>query len=232
MVYKRSDRTEERKDEKRKLIFETAAQIFAENGYHQTSVKDITEKAGISVGTFYLYFKNKEDLFEKLYDETAQMSSDISKYAIYEKKSETVAERFSRAVTASFWTFQKYKDLARIMLIEAVGLNPQFEKKYAELMQRSYKEMEIVLTELKKKGLVDIPDAKVAAVAFEGSCMTYITYWLRTDDKSDLNAHAYSLIIFILQALKVNFKDEDVKRYIKDILEELENKKDRFMKFR
>lgn len=41
MVYRKSDKTEIRKDEKRKLIFETAAKVFAEKGYHQTSVKDI-----------------------------------------------------------------------------------------------------------------------------------------------------------------------------------------------
>lgn len=231
MAYKRSDKTEERKDEKRRQIFKTAAEVFAGNGYHRTSVKDITDKAGISVGTFYLYFKNKEDLFEKLYDEMAQLTDDISKYAVYEKKTCSVAERFCRSVAASTWVFQKYRELARIMLIEAVGLNPQFEKKYAEIIQKSYVDMDNVLSDLKIKGYVDVPDTRTAAVAFQGSCMTLIAYWLRTDDGSDLNTFAYPLSVFMLQALKVSFVPEEIEGYIQGIIDELENEKDKFNDF-
>src|SRR6266545_604767 len=44
-------------------ILQAAGAIFAEFGYAQASMRSIAEKAGISVGGLYLYFKNKEDLY-------------------------------------------------------------------------------------------------------------------------------------------------------------------------
>lgn len=46
-----------------KIIVDTAIQVFYEKGYHSTTIKDITDEAGIAAGTFYLYFKNKYVLY-------------------------------------------------------------------------------------------------------------------------------------------------------------------------
>lgn len=230
MVYKKSDKTEIRKDEKRKLIFETAAKVFAERGYHQTSVKNITDTAQISVGTFYLYFKNKEDLFEKLYDEMEQIINKVNNYAI-EMKAESAGERFSHVVAASIWTYQRYRELAKILLIEAVGLSPRFEEKYASIMIKSCQTMEVTLQRLKDKGLVDVPDVKVAAIAHEGAFNHAITYWLRVNDKADLKVYTYPLTVFSLQALKINFSHEDIERSIEKIFQQLDKSANEFMQF-
>jgi AcrR family transcriptional regulator len=46
------------------LIVNTAIEVFYEKGYHSTTIKDITNKADIAAGTFYLYFKNKLILYK------------------------------------------------------------------------------------------------------------------------------------------------------------------------
>lgn len=228
MVYRRSDKTELRKDEKKKLIFEIAAKVFAAKGYHQTSVKDITDAAQISVGTFYLYFKNKEDLFEKLYDEMEQTINNAQSYAL-RKETKTPAERFVNAVAASIWTYQKYRELAKILLIEASGLNRRFEEKYAELMVKSCSSMEAVLKHLKGLGIIDVPDVKVAAVAYEGSFNYAITYWLRTEAKENLEIFAYPLTVYSLQALKIDFNKEYIKKSIEEMFRELDKEGNKFM---
>jgi AcrR family transcriptional regulator len=53
---------EERKNE----LLDTAQQLFFIKGYNQTSVEAIINQAGVSKGTFYYYFKSKEDLLDKL----------------------------------------------------------------------------------------------------------------------------------------------------------------------
>lgn len=231
MVYKKSDKTEIRKDEKRKLIFETAAKVFAEKGYHETSVKDITDTAQISVGAFYLYFKNKEDLFEKLYDEMEQIINSIKAYA-FEKQIKAPSERFANVEAASIWTYQKCRELAKILLIEAVGLNLRFEKKYSDIMVRSCNSMEATLKHLKDVGIVDVPDTKVAAIAHEGAFNHVITYWLRTDDKVDLKSYTYPLTVFSLQALKISFSRDDIEKSIKEMFEELDNAEVELLQFR
>lgn len=220
-MYRKTERTEDRKDEKRKLIFKTAAKVFAQKGYQATAVKDITDDAGISVGTFYLYFRNKEDLFEKLYEEMAEKVSAINAYAIYSgDKVRSVEEQFSRAVASSIWAYLRYRDMAKIMLVEAIGLNPRFNQKCAEVRGKSAENMQMILSLLKDRGYVDIPDLKVAALAYEGS-FNVVNYMLHSDNVQELRECVYPLAIFQLQALKVDFSHTNVKRHIDELFEEL-----------
>ncbi|MDH7554398.1 MAG: TetR/AcrR family transcriptional regulator [Spirochaetota bacterium] len=54
--------------DKRQQILEVAKELFATKGYSATGIREIAEKAGLSLGNFYNYFKNKEDLFKSLLD--------------------------------------------------------------------------------------------------------------------------------------------------------------------
>jgi AcrR family transcriptional regulator len=48
-----------------------ALEVFAERGYATTRIEDIVARAGVSHGTFYLYYPNKSAVLEALIDETA-----------------------------------------------------------------------------------------------------------------------------------------------------------------
>jgi AcrR family transcriptional regulator len=50
----------------RRRLLEAAESVFAEQGYHEASIVKITERAGIGLGTFYLYFDSKQSIFEAL----------------------------------------------------------------------------------------------------------------------------------------------------------------------
>jgi AcrR family transcriptional regulator len=50
---------EDPKGRKRLRILETAAELFAKDGYRKTNIDDIARASGIAKGTVYLYFKNK-----------------------------------------------------------------------------------------------------------------------------------------------------------------------------
>ncbi|SIH57316.1 Transcriptional regulator (TetR/AcrR family) [Mycobacteroides abscessus subsp. abscessus] len=45
--------------ERQRALTEAAALEFAEKGYHKASITDITQRAGVGRGTFYLYFDTK-----------------------------------------------------------------------------------------------------------------------------------------------------------------------------
>ena len=51
---------------KKNALFQTAYDLFTEKGFAKTTISDIVEHAGLAKGTFYLYFKDKYDLREKL----------------------------------------------------------------------------------------------------------------------------------------------------------------------
>lgn len=71
------------KQARRAGIIEAATTVFAGHGYKGASVDDIAEAAGVSKGTVYGYFHNKEDLF----------------YASFEAFQAQVAEQFMTALT-------------------------------------------------------------------------------------------------------------------------------------
>lgn len=82
MCPRTSQQFETIRQEKTKLILDTALELFAEKGYHITSISDITKKAGISKGLIYNYFDSKEAVLRSIiqvgYD-TAYNNLDINR---------------------------------------------------------------------------------------------------------------------------------------------------------
>ena len=63
---------------KRQQIIEGARRVFIEMGFDAASMNDITRAAGVSKGTIYVYFANKEELFEALIeDERHRIFNDL-----------------------------------------------------------------------------------------------------------------------------------------------------------
>lgn len=59
---------------RRTELYEGAKALFAEKGFKDTAVADIAKRAGVSVGTFYLYFTSKDSLFLEIFkDENEKM---------------------------------------------------------------------------------------------------------------------------------------------------------------
>jgi len=54
------------RQEKIEIIMEASLELFAESGYHSTSISQIAKKAGISKGLIYNYFESKKDLLDGL----------------------------------------------------------------------------------------------------------------------------------------------------------------------
>ena len=57
---------EVKKKEKKNALFQNAFDLFTDKGFAKTTIADIAERAGLAKGTFYLYFKDKYDLRDKL----------------------------------------------------------------------------------------------------------------------------------------------------------------------
>ncbi len=60
---------EEIRDQKKKLIMDTAMHLFASEGFYKTSISEIARKAGISKGLMYNYFESKDDLLLRIVTE-------------------------------------------------------------------------------------------------------------------------------------------------------------------
>src|SRR5450830_597844 len=57
-------RWERRKDARPQELLAAALDLFVERGFASTRLEDVARRAGVSKGTLYLYFANKEELFK------------------------------------------------------------------------------------------------------------------------------------------------------------------------
>ncbi|GAA0076981.1 TetR/AcrR family transcriptional regulator [Clostridium sp. CTA-5] len=56
-------RVTKEREERRNELIDTAEELFKTIGYNKTAVSDIVKKISVAQGTFYYYFKSKEDIF-------------------------------------------------------------------------------------------------------------------------------------------------------------------------
>src|SRR4051812_30800900 len=61
-------RAARQRENRRAALLQVAREIFAQKGYHRTSIDDLIEAAGVARGTFYLYFESKRAIFDELLD--------------------------------------------------------------------------------------------------------------------------------------------------------------------
>lgn len=60
-----------KKQQKKDSLMQSAYDLFTTAGFTKTTIRDITHKAGVAKGTFYLYFKDKADIREAVIKSTA-----------------------------------------------------------------------------------------------------------------------------------------------------------------
>ena len=57
-------RWERRKDARPQELLAAGLDLFVERGFASTRLEDVAKRAGVSKGTLYLYFENKQELFK------------------------------------------------------------------------------------------------------------------------------------------------------------------------
>jgi AcrR family transcriptional regulator len=66
-VDRREQRRLQHQDLSRGLLLDAAEEVFGRKGYHDTTLKEVAELAGFSVGSVYTFFENKDDLFRQIF---------------------------------------------------------------------------------------------------------------------------------------------------------------------
>ncbi len=110
-----------RDTEKPAQIIDAAFSVFGEIGYEATRVSHIAQRAGISTGTIYTYFKDKKDLFRA----TAQDRWDrfLGQIAALADSPESALVRLHSLVRIGFSSLKTALPLLRGMLFESNQMN-------------------------------------------------------------------------------------------------------------
>lgn len=120
----------------RRHLFDAAVEIVGELGYAETSIVNITQRAGVGQGTFYNYFETRQDLLDQLLPAISQELMNHVRDAVRQARTPVARER--ARLTAFFSFLEKAPHLFKI-LDEGPVHAPEGFRKHLELQTESYR---------------------------------------------------------------------------------------------
>jgi AcrR family transcriptional regulator len=157
------------KAERRQQILHNAREVFAKHGYHAAKIDDIVAAAGVARGTFYLYFEDKRAIFEEIVDNTfARLGSAIVRVDT-EHPNRSVEDQIRENIGAIIHTLLEDPATTKILLSDAVGLDPAFDRKLISFYEGIGKLLESSLADGQERGIVAPGDIRMYAIMSLGA---------------------------------------------------------------
>ena len=113
-----SDETLSKGELTRLAIEDAAIELFMEQGYHATSMRQIAERANLALGGIYNHFKSKEELFEAIIVDKHPYKRVLP--LVLEVQGETTEEFFRNAIQIVLKEMSKEPYYLKLMMIEFV----------------------------------------------------------------------------------------------------------------
>jgi AcrR family transcriptional regulator len=179
----------------RARLLEAAEQVFADLGYHDSSIVKITEAAGVAMGTFYLYFASKRDVFDELVRDLNRRVRHAMSEASSQGKTRLEAELLGFG--AYFRFTAEHRALYRIIR-QAEFVSPEMLRYHYDRLSEGYVE---ALREAIAKGEVGAIDPEVTAWALMGMGELIGMRWILWDEGRELPAKVVDEIGRIVRAV-------------------------------
>jgi len=168
---------------KRQEIIKQAIRVFGQKGYHQTKIIDITSSLKISTGTFYLYFKNKGDLFIEVIDDVFR--NIVGEAAIAIKGENDFFERLKIRGRVFYKNYTKYSEILNQLRAEMASEEQwpaeKIQKIYHGLTRPVIREIEVAV----KEGIIREVDPDLLAYAMTG-LIEIMSFRISLDNKYNL----------------------------------------------
>jgi AcrR family transcriptional regulator len=157
-----------RGEQTRQALLAAASRLFAEDGYHRTSVPDIVRAAGVGHGTFYEYFGSRRAILLELTRQAADTGSRLPRL-----KSTNLADRIRAEI---FWYLSDHVEHLELVKVWHDAAN--FDPEIAETRQREReRRMARVRKGLAAAGTRTDIDPAVAAAALTAMLEEFAHRW-------------------------------------------------------
>lgn len=166
-------RLDRRVQRTRKMLRESLMSLILEETYDEISIQDITNKANLGRATFYLHFKDKDELLLEVMD---QLMEDILEQVPQLSEAQWQLED-TKAIIKLFDFAAEHYDLYRIMIISSGGITAarQLRESIASRIKGS------IQAEIDQLGAEPLLPAAFIANHFTGSLLATIYWWLDHD---------------------------------------------------
>ncbi|MFW5713582.1 MAG: TetR/AcrR family transcriptional regulator [Brevefilum sp.] len=166
-------RMDRRVQRTRKLLQEALMALILEEGYDAISIQDITDKANLGRATFYLHFKDKDELLLEVMDQfLADFLDQVPQFSQTQWRLED-----PKAIIKLFDFAADHYDLYRILIIGSGGITAsrQLHQTIAENIEAC------IQKEIEEQGAHPIVPPEFIANYFAGSLLATIYWWLDSD---------------------------------------------------
>ncbi|RWG28203.1 MAG: TetR/AcrR family transcriptional regulator, partial [Mesorhizobium sp.] len=156
---------------KRAQIIEGARRVFIHKGFEAASMNDITREAGVSKGTIYVYFANKEELFEALIEEErGTIFKNMYEVLDHFDDLRKTLVKFGMVLSAKITSAKVIQ--AQRTVVGASDRIPELGARFYERgPKRGHDKVMIFLNEAVERGLLKIDDVDLAAYQFTELCL-------------------------------------------------------------
>lgn len=175
MVYRTTPKMLKRKQAHRERLLKTAIGLFGKRGYHATTVPMIVNASGSSTGSFYLHFKNKEDVFAaalKAFGDRVALEINAAIAAAGGngvKQMRAAVERFVILLAEN-------PHEARVLIVESSGLGRELERVRRKLVDSHARSVADAIASVGT--LPPSSDPELIAHCWVGSVYESVYHWL------------------------------------------------------
>jgi len=163
----------EKKRDKKERLLKAGAELFAQKGYHSATIEEITRRADVAKGTFYLYFKDKKELMNsilkwlsKRHEESAQKLNSIK----------CPRERIRKYIENEIRFYEENASFARLNINVLGMVDPSFPDWYMNIQKRHVSFLKNAVEEGCRKGIFAVKDTFRAAVFLRGAIFMFLVY--------------------------------------------------------
>ncbi len=175
MVYRQTPRVLKRKQARRRKLLARAIRLFGRKGYHATTVPMIVRASGMATGTFYLYFRDKEDVFAAALVELGERISAAINQAMAAAAPD-VLSHMQTAVKTLVRFLADHPQEARILIVESSGLGKRLEAVRRRIVESHTRSVEMALAAVAHR--LPPMERSVVARCWVGAVYEAVFCWL------------------------------------------------------
>jgi AcrR family transcriptional regulator len=191
------------KASRRTDILSAAKQVFAERGYHATTIADIARQAGLSYGSIYWYYESKEALFHELMSaEAAALREHINEAVLATPGDGSPAAPFEAAVRATLEFYEADRALVKLLFRDAFALGSAFEQHLYSIHASFVEDAERLVVLAQQKGVMIDGPSKMMAFAITALVGQLAHRRLTTDDGMSAGVAAGFVVELLLNGLR------------------------------
>src|ERR1700683_631949 len=193
----RTETRRRRKAERPQEILEAAFAEFSRQGYAMTTLDQIAERAGVTKGTIYVYFENKEHLFISMVREGTKATLGVVQ-GMYETHDGSTADLLRAQFSFIYQHIvedRRRREVVRMLIAEAPRF-PELADRYHEEILRPCLDMlrqaiqrGMDRGEFRNSAIIDLPQIVIAPIALVDLWMMMFDTRQPLDLKAYFNAH-------------------------------------------